>query len=280
MSLDIYERENLRKSVEEILEKSPEDQRVPISKNLLEQLLFEEVILNEEENIVIKLPVWSGEFLQKIDLSQVDFSNVSWSALYYLAKYKNFFDHMNPITDYICQFNKNNKFDNREVILNRLMKIENLERLFEGRVNYSGTNANIDLSKSFEALHCDMINVSGCEFKGCKVVFSKKLNNFNLNDCDFTNSTIKLPKVVKDTSVKECVFENCDLSESFFDITTMLSEGKNLNNLKNTKVKLFFRDSKIDYFTIFKQKLLAGCYLDDELIDDEIDQIPPKEPGL
>lgn len=41
-------------------------------------LLFDTYTCNKEKEIKIKLPVWSGEFLQKLDLSQVDFEDVFW----------------------------------------------------------------------------------------------------------------------------------------------------------------------------------------------------------
>lgn len=48
---------------------------------MLEDLLFEIITLNKEKGIKIKLPIWSGDFLKKIDLSEIDFTDVSWNSL-------------------------------------------------------------------------------------------------------------------------------------------------------------------------------------------------------
>ena len=42
---------------------------------MLESLLFEEIVVNKEKGIKLKVPVWSGEFLREIYLSEVDFTN-------------------------------------------------------------------------------------------------------------------------------------------------------------------------------------------------------------
>lgn len=278
MKLDLYRKEELRKDIERFLQDVPADQKVTVSKELLEQLLFEEIILNRKRNIVIKLPVWSGEFLQKIDLSQIDFSNVSWAALDYFRNNRNFIKNSNSIAEYLYNLDENRNYCDRTSFVVRLHELKNLERLFVSKVNYNGTNANIDFSKSFESLHQNDIKVMGCSFENCNVYFSKKFRSFYLADSDFSNSRMTLPNNVSDLNVKECNFENCDLSRTTFDITRMLLFGLNLNNLKNTGAKLVFKNYKEIYFIMLKQKLLTGCYLNDTLIEnDETEIVLPRK---
>ena len=81
MKLNKKDKDEFRNKIIELLKEVPEGQLVQIDKDILEGLLFETITVSEENNIQAKLPIWSGEFLSKIDLSQVDFTNVSWSLI-------------------------------------------------------------------------------------------------------------------------------------------------------------------------------------------------------
>ena len=72
MKLNLEGRKELRKYVEEFLAKVPEGKRVKINDDVLQTLLFETIIIPYNEDKV-KIPVWSGSFLRKIDLSKVSF---------------------------------------------------------------------------------------------------------------------------------------------------------------------------------------------------------------
>ena len=159
MKLSRQSKDELRKKIVEQLKEVPEGQRVQLDKELLEDLLFEVVTLDKEKGIKVKLPVWSGEFLKKIDLSQVDFTDVSWNILasdieslsiYYLECY-------------------GIKLD--KIVISTLKKIkeDNDNRLLSSNgyvVSYVGTNAKIDLSKSFEAIHGKELGIYSCDFTG------------------------------------------------------------------------------------------------------------------
>ena len=81
MKLNKQGREELRKKIEEQLQNVPEGQRVHLDKELLEELLFETITYNKNTNEKLKLPVWSGDFLRKIDLSEVSFEDVAWTLV-------------------------------------------------------------------------------------------------------------------------------------------------------------------------------------------------------
>lgn len=303
MGLNIYQRDKLRKSIEEILKHSPNTKKVSIKKEVLEQLLFEEVVLNEKENIVIKLPVWSGEFLEKIDLSEVDFTNVSWGGLYYLEKNNdildeedileyynalkendsvgkeiliadinyfkesNLYGQRNNFIDYLFSVIHKSILDNKSQLLTRIKEISKMYRHKNMHINYSRTNAKIDLSKSFESTYGNKVCVCDAEFKECNIYISKKTKKILFYSSDFSSSTINLPKVVKDTDISECSFENCDLSKTSFDVTMMVSHGINLNNLNNSGTRIIYKnyDDALRHF--FIEKYLNGCYKSGELIN-------------
>lgn len=275
MNLNLEGREKLREFVEEQLKKVPEGKRLVLPNETLEQLLFEEVVVNEKENIRVKFPVWSGKFLRKLDLSSVSFENVDWYCLWFLVEDKSYRD--NDDCEFIGLFEfkdiatgKNIEvYDDEDMFRNRLKGVQSLERLYSGVVDYSFSNATIDLSNSFFSKYSGRPRVLGCNFSGCNVYFSKMLNeNQEFGDCDFSNTSIKLPKKINDNHIFGCNFENCDLSETEFDVTFMLSGGDTPNNLKNTGAKITYDPKFIeqDLFDKYMDTLLLGCYLDGELI--------------
>ena len=93
MQLNKQSKNELRKRIVEQLKEVPKGQKIKLDKELLEYLLFEVITLDKTTDTKVKLPIWSGEFLKKIDLSQVDFTNVSWCILDYKeSDYKIDFD--------------------------------------------------------------------------------------------------------------------------------------------------------------------------------------------
>lgn len=154
MKLSIKSKDELRKFIEERIIDIPENQKLQLDKKILEDLLFETITIDKEKEIILKLPVWSGEFLKKIDLSQVDFTNVSWAIL-------------NSDPDNICSMEiEGITVDDRAYECIRRIRNSIIEKKngLQYITVYSGTNANIDLTKSYEALHRGGIDVRSCDF--------------------------------------------------------------------------------------------------------------------
>lgn len=237
---DIETRENKRKSLEELLKSIPEGERISLPLEQLEELLFEEVVINDAEGIRVKIPVWSGEFLRKLDLSGVDFTNVSWDLFYVFQQ----FDKM-----FVSCFNKE-MLDLRNLaatnqdpwgfeLATKFKKVGELActRGRSKKVNYSGTNAKIDFSKSFEMLQLHRIRITGCDFSGCSEISSldsEELFAFleencpyylSLVDCDFSNSSLKLKGPINVPYIYNCSFTNCDLSECQISEDYLSSQG-------------------------------------------------------
>lgn len=164
MKLSKNNKDELKNEIIKWLKEVPNGQLVQIDKEILEDLLFETITIDTENNIQVKVPVWSGEFLSKIDLSQVDFTNVSWSLLDVDSSYNK--DVLNE-KDYMWKIY--NILDEKERLsLAQLKKIIlDQSKLNKGYVTwYAGTNAKIDLSKSFEAIQGKEISLRGCNFEG------------------------------------------------------------------------------------------------------------------
>lgn len=212
MKQSLKEKNELRKRVEEKLESVKEGERVHIDKEILEYLLFDiveskdEYIEDETEDVTLKLPVWSGPFLRKIDLSEVSFDNVCWSL----------------INDRMFRTGFASTFDElKEETIARLKQYE----LDKGKkVDYSYTNAQIDVSKSYEALRANCYNVVvGVDFSGLDI----KVGSLSFDDCNFNSAIIEINN-------QDVAFYRCDLSRA------------NLNNNKNIKFLWYDEDISIE----------------------------------
>ena len=169
MKLNKQGKEEVRAKIVEQLQNVPVGQRVHLDKELLEELLFEEVTIYDSPNgyehssVIGKGRVisWSGDFLQKIDLSEVSFEDVIWRNYNYIT--------------------------NPEAITQDL--------LFEN-VNLSNTNVNIDFSKSFDAKHPTdyWANEVPVGTKSCVCI-----SNVNFSGVDLSNSNFEYVGMIDDT---------------------------------------------------------------------------------
>lgn len=268
MKLNTQAKDELRAKIIEQLKNVPKGQRVNLEKELLEDLLFEVITLDKEKDIKVKLPVWSGWFLSKIDLSQVDFSNVSWSML----------DPSQDIgyLEYIDGISVDeNVFDRIDKI--RTQNIDERYDLGYGfLVSYAGTNANIDLTKSFEAIYRKYIEIRECNFEG--VDFSQLdlsgLKGLYLNSSSISQTKLTIPSDIELTGHRS-FFTNIDLSsreidayEYFFEDTYNLSRC----DLENTgiRIKLDVEKFKDGTYKEDLQEVMGedwvGCYVNGKKI--------------
>ena len=161
MKLNEQDKNKLRNYIEnQIYDNVPSDKKIKIDKELLEELLFEKIVYDKEKNIIMRLPIWSGEFLSGIDLSEVDFTNVSWARLGGTEHDYNYFASL------VTKGCYKNISEAEELIEKARSKVlENEERRNSYMIDYSDTNANIDLTKSFEALNYKTIMIVDCKFE-------------------------------------------------------------------------------------------------------------------
>lgn len=236
----------MRDEVERRIESVPNGTRIKLPKDLLEQLLFDECTYNKEENKILKLPVWSGKFLQKIDLSEIDFEDVSWAL--YAAPDLSLFESLGA-----CKSKKLAGIDDAFVttMRNRLEAIEDEYRDKDYYVMYGGTNAKIDLTKSFEAKEFNIIAITRCDFSGIDLSSNSSdlsyLDEFsvwfsNLRDTDFTITSIP-----ERFWASRSDFSNIDLSSLVLDALRVIVFGGgvfNECNLTNTGIKLVYTDEE------------------------------------
>ena len=194
----------------------------------------------------IKVPIWSGQFLRKIDLSKISFENVTWILEDYPLIYREMKEKYN----------------------------------FDGYVDYSYTNANIDFSSSFEAKQYkegkkNVMYINNCNFAGVD------LSNNDIRDAQIYSSNISQTKLNLENAVLYCGdtnFTGINLSHYNINIDTFLSdEGGNIQlgeagNFSNTKLNFvgdidsLSLDKKRVFCSYIRNGQLNGCLLNGKLM--------------
>jgi len=250
MKLNLEGRKELRKSVEILLASSPKNKKIQLPKETLETLLFETM---EGKDGPAKLPVWSGEFLRKLDLSQVDFSGVCWDL-----------ESLGANRDEI-----NKRFDAPEV----LNKYEQIREDFI--IDYSNTNAHINLGHTYPP---NMFVINRCNFKNTTLDTEGKLFsdiiilNSDLSNTGLTLASQDYDKI--DIIIYNSNFENCDLHNVSIPIDIFVGdENITKSNFKNTALNIEYSSGMsietqeaIELYEENSHNNWEGCYLNGKLI--------------
>ena len=179
MMLNEDGKNELREKIIEQLKNVPDGQRVHLDKELLESLLFQTITYNKNTNEKLKLPIWSGDFLRKIDLSEVSFEDVSWSLIVDEG-----WDY--PEEEFI-EFMDEETYEKMPDILSILDP-----DILDNKVDYSYTNANIDFSKSFEFKKTGKIKLLFCDFSGVDLSKNDMSKIGSVFYCDLADTGIML----------------------------------------------------------------------------------------
>lgn len=262
MKLNNQGKNELRAKIEEQLQRVPEGKRVHLDKELLENLLFETITYNKNTNEKLKLPIWTGEFLRKIDLSEVSFEDVAWSLV--VPEYWD-----SPEEDY-------EKYMDEETF----KELPNILPAFENpedRVDYSMTNAKIDFSKSFEFKKTGGICLLFCNFDGVNLSNNDMSKIKYVHTCDLSNTGILLtPDMFVDKGLRfgDTYLENVDLSKFTIDAIDLIY-GRNifdrdcyftntrLNVTLNSSADEWHNEKSVSSKNRFKDVVtrLVGCYI-------------------
>ena len=277
MELSKQDIEKLRKDIMHHLTNIEIGDNVHIEKGLLERLLFDVVTVDKEKKVVVKLPVWSGYFLRKIDLREVDFSDVSWCILGN-EKFKIGFNDLIISSDSV--YSEIEKINDKKID-----EVNALDSNFF--VDYSCTNAKIDLTKSYEAKHGRYIEIRDCNFTDLD--FSKldlsEISELILINSSITNTELCIPS---ETGIKatKSYLENIDLSTRTINASDYFMkkddgfENCYLNNSK-INIKLY----SYDFSTQLTQQRLknamannwVGCYVNGKKVLSPEEQAAKKE---
>lgn len=278
MKLNKQGRDEIRAQVEEQLKNVPDGQRIHLDKELLEQLLFETITL---DNITIKIPFWFGTFLSKIDLSEVDFEDVSWTII------SNGIEIMNKLYDYEYVIYKKSDLLIKELKLKTGAAI----------VDYSNTNIKPDFKKSAEAKYSKdgLSRVWNTNFCGVDLSYVNFDYIFDFFECDLSDTNIKITMddINKHESItnshylfSHCNLKNIDLSKIIVDVSEIIAQFWDTGyfefcKLKNTGLKItlnlsdeIYSDFSADEIAKYKKLIctnikegnFGGCYINGKLM--------------
>lgn len=241
MYLTEEQKEDIRYELALKLQNSKINSRVHIDKDILERLIFDEGYYNGNKCKVI---VWSGDFLSKIDLSELSFDNVIWRAGY--KGYKNKIYDYDKIPIILDNTNATIDFSKAAKVTNGITK----------DIMYLCSFKNVDLTRSNL---CSFDYYNNCNFEKTKLSF--EFDKFVLFDeCDFSGADVGNLSINSTLFVDK--FRNCDFSDTNINI-----EHK-IYNLGESKFKILRdEDGKIcDFDKVseelerqFNNKMLSGC---------------------
>lgn len=270
MKLNKQGKDELRAKVSEKLKNVPSGQRIHLEKELLEELLFDNCVLNKEKNIVVKVPIWSGNFLSKLDLSEVSFENVAWSLITYKEVEGSHF----------CE-----KADAEmwEKISNGIYQL--LDEDKQEQINYSNTNAHIDFKQSIEyklwkVILINCVDFSGTDLSQFNVDVASHIDGTNLSNTNFPISTI-----IKDPNKHYFHHDDLtglDLSMININLYELINDDLDINDeciFTNTGLNITYNaeqfntlkpDRKEIYLDIIRKLIssgkIDGCFLNGKLL--------------
>lgn len=252
-------RDLLRSVIEDRIDEVPDNRRVIIQKDVLENLIFDTYVL-EDSKTLLKLPVWTGTFLRRIDLTNVSFDNVFWGS------YDN------------CILIEELSLRDREMF--RYILSNSRPKQY---VHLEGTNAVVDFSKAFDVpyinkdgrtLHIDSCNISGIDLSQNTFEGTYYISNSNLSFSNLNVGTHSRLVVINSN------LESIDLSKLKIGVESITmakdiggSFGKSFINvnLSNTKINFISDDSFENSYDSLKSEIekgnLYGCFINGKSIN-------------
>lgn len=234
MKLNQNDKDKIRNIICEELNKVSLDdndfKRIKLDKELLEDLLF--LKTKDSEDRSIKLPIWSGEFLQKLDLSDIDFEDVSYSILYDM-----YIDRENKELDSVYEYIK-------RVLPNSRHK---------PMVYYGNTNANIDFKNSFEYKKTGKIKIHGFNFTGTDLSNNDINEEFDIIHGYFKDTNLRISTIRDNSIAVFSDFTGIDLSYYETDLKILIGLSRPFD-------KCIIRDTGIDITPVYRD---MGEYLEE-----------------
>lgn len=239
--------DTLREKVKKYLETYCDYEKVIVPKELLEHLLFEVVEVNIKGKWYrVKLPIWSGEFLSKIDLKDISFDDVLWNYDICIAL-NGVFD---PLTKAIHQIKSTNP----------------VYASSPYEICYADTNAQINLAESFLfnfgksagiQKYEGLISVACCNFLGTHVIIGEEVKAIQFLDSNFSKSSMSIPNISRLT------IRNCDLSDN--DLTNLYINGLSNQfygtNFQNSGINISLEPSEVESYLRMDEKYFKNLFI-------------------
>lgn len=249
MRLREKDKDELRICLENELEKAPDDSRIHINKDLLEQLIFYENFgYNSEtkERINFKIPLWTPNILRKLDLSELSFNGVLWNyqELIKLSSTPKKFIPKFEIRKYV--FKSPNQIillkiadlsNPKEIVCDEKENYTKIEYVDDIHINFSNANAKIDFSKAISLNSKEKPTMYGCWFENTDLSSSNLELCKSAIWCDFLNCNLT-PKHIN----SGCLFHSSDFTDNDFSDFTIEAEQYlkrfECANFSNTKINI------------------------------------------
>ena len=242
-------REDSKGEIRGLIEKElglvPNTVKVKLDKELLEELLFLKINLGHGK--CVKLPIWSGDFLEKLDLSSVSFEDVSYAILYDI--------YTGKVEPDIYSFVKD------KITVRRYM------------VYYGNTNAKIDFKDSYEYKLYGKIFIHGFNFTGTDLSNNKIDNVFDIERCHFEKTGLEFVSINNKSSARSSNFTGIDLSFYETSADTFLGNKDVFDKqccVRNTGLKISGLSKRTanldDFLNYFNDGRFDGCYLNNVLV--------------
>lgn len=250
MQLNEEGKEEIRRLIEEELRYVFNGGKIKLDKDLLEELLFFKV--KYEKDKYVKLPVWGGEFLEKIDLSEVDFSDVSYSMIYD-----------------ICMDKDNKELDS----IYNLVRSRIPANYIKSMVYYGKTNGHFNFKESFEYKNIGLIKIHGCNFNRTDLSNNDLDDKFDIIHGYFANSGLKISTLRNDSRAFSSDFTGVDLSYYSIDVKDFLNGKFPLGSsvIKDTGINITSVSNETglqldDFLYKFHDGQFDGCYINGVLV--------------
>jgi len=226
--------DKLRTKIIELLKDVPQGQRIKIDNDILDDLIFFKG--KNKEGKVIKVPVWTGEFLRKIDLSEISFENAFFQDGYSLDSIDEEMD-----AEDISKFKSKNGGYIAPFVNENSTSID-----------FSYTNANIDFSKVYTPTIYD------CNFEGVDLSKSNVECLTTIMDSNFKNTNITFNFNSKfffytDSDFSGNDFSNSNVDANAFYLDTIRHLGG--SNFSNTGLNINYEEPDIpqEYYEACKE---------------------------
>lgn len=261
MKLNKSAKKELRASIEEQLKQVPDGQRVHLDKELLEDLIFFKG--KSKNGTIIKVPIWTGHFLRKIDLSEVSFDNVCFIYDGGTIFGGSFEDIMSD--KFASQFEKSNYYRDSKVA-----PFVRQDNRLHNMIDFSGTNIDIDFSK----IYCDAIEHT--DFSGVDLSKSNFQCLTRIIDCNFSGTKISIDfNSDRDIMFNSTDFSFNDFSQSSIDSFMIFYDGVHdckfhycIFSNTGLKIRHIYDNSENDkrFGYVLKSGLLENCFVNDKKI--------------
>ncbi|MGN0973131.1 MAG: pentapeptide repeat-containing protein [Bacilli bacterium] len=260
MKLNEEQKREIREEIESKLRGVEVSSRLSIDKKLLEQLIF------DIKDNGIKIISWSGDFLSKIDLSEVSFDNVWWQGD------KIVLDNTNAIIDFskgIFSYTfgekmENCSFENMDLTDSNINKVSRFDL-----VNFDGAKLPEDFFENKDFRNCSFKNVD----------LKLDINSYELYNrfyrCNFSNTNLSITHSIRNITEEEKkeykryneLFEKTVCEGTFNKIFLSDAERQEMRDLEEKTSQLRkYLDVKDNLENAINDDMLIGCTVNGEII--------------